>query len=146
VRIHGRNGKTLKNHWKEGPTSYLGVCVPNFPNLFMITGPNGPFTNIPPTIETHVEFITKAIKLAEQNKRVVEATQEAENGWSETCEQLAVNSLFKVTDSWVGLPIQVRHQFTDRLGLWREHTRQETCTHVLLRRSTELPRKAEGGG
>ena len=101
VRIHGRSGETLKDHWKEGPTSYLGVCVPNFPNLFMITGPNGPFTNIPPTIETHVVFITDAIKQAERNKRVVEATLEAEKGWSETCEQLAANSLFKVTDSWV---------------------------------------------
>lgn len=103
VRIHGREGETLKDHWKEGPTSYLGVCVPNFPNLFMITGPNGPFTNIPPTIETHVEFITQAIKQAEENRAVVEATLEAEKGWSETCEQLAANSLFKVTDSWVRL-------------------------------------------
>lgn len=101
VRIHGRNGETLKDHWKEGPTSYLGVCVPNFPNLFMITGPNGPFSNIPPAIETHVVFITDAIKQAERNKRVVEATPEAEKGWSETCEQLAANSLFKITDSWV---------------------------------------------
>ena len=39
LAINGRNG-TLKDAWDEpGPTSYLGVTVPNFPNLFMITGP-----------------------------------------------------------------------------------------------------------
>lgn len=38
VKIRGRNGESLKDHWADGPTSYLGVCVPNFPNMFMITG------------------------------------------------------------------------------------------------------------
>ena len=35
----------------------------------MITGPNGPFTNIPPTIETHVEFISDIIQNAESRAR-----------------------------------------------------------------------------
>lgn len=39
IAIHGRNGLSLKEAWEEsGPTSYLGVCVPDFPNLFTITG------------------------------------------------------------------------------------------------------------
>ena len=101
VRIHGRNGETLKDHWSGGPTSYLGVCVPGFPIMFMITGPNGPFTNIPPTIETHVEFITNAIKRAEESRAPVEAEKKAEDEWGEICEAIAANRLFKVTDSWV---------------------------------------------
>ena len=52
LAFKGRNGETLKDHWApHGPESYLGVAVANFPNFFLITGPNGPFTNIPPTIE-----------------------------------------------------------------------------------------------
>jgi cyclohexanone monooxygenase len=36
VAIHGHNRQTLKDAWEEsGPTSYLGVCQPGFPNLFM---------------------------------------------------------------------------------------------------------------
>ena len=42
LNIRGRGGITLKEHWKIGPTSYLGTTVPAFPNMFMITGPNGP--------------------------------------------------------------------------------------------------------
>ncbi len=47
VAIHGRDGVSLKDHWlPRGPTSYLGISVPQFPNLFMILGPNGPFCNL----------------------------------------------------------------------------------------------------
>ncbi|KAK4549536.1 hypothetical protein LTR36_006533 [Oleoguttula mirabilis] len=104
IAIHGRNGLSLKDAWEEsGPTSYLGICVPDFPNLFMITGPKGPFTNIPPAIEVQVEFIAEAIAQAEKARApLIEATHEAERGYSALCEQLAANSLFwKAEDNWI---------------------------------------------
>lgn len=46
MAIHGRNDVSLKDVWeKTGPTSVLGVSVPEFPNFFMLNGPKGPFTN-----------------------------------------------------------------------------------------------------
>ena len=38
MTIHGRDGISLSDFWSEGPTSYLGVAVPDFPNWFMISG------------------------------------------------------------------------------------------------------------
>lgn len=38
MTIHGRNGISLKDSWADGPTSYLGVAVPEFPNWLMISG------------------------------------------------------------------------------------------------------------
>ena len=38
VPFIGKKGETLKEHWKSGPTAYLGMAVAAFPNLFMITG------------------------------------------------------------------------------------------------------------
>jgi cation diffusion facilitator CzcD-associated flavoprotein CzcO len=72
----------VKESLKGRVGKHLGVCVPNFPNLFLITRPNRPFTNIPAplTIEMHVVFIMDAIEQAESNKRVAEATLEAEKG------------------------------------------------------------------
>jgi cation diffusion facilitator CzcD-associated flavoprotein CzcO len=110
VRIRGRAGKTLKQHWEPaGPTSYLGVFVPGFPNLCMITGPQGPFSNIPPAIELHVELISSMIERAEQSRRVaripgqdvIEALPEAEEDWIQQCERAAEGSLFKETASWI---------------------------------------------
>jgi cation diffusion facilitator CzcD-associated flavoprotein CzcO len=133
VAIQGRDGTNLREHWAEfGPTSYLGISVPKFPNLFMVLGPNGPFTNLPPTIETQVEFISEMIRVAEEgsikggvlncdaeNGRInrdsavdinsnayisshtIEATSEAELEWTELCDKVSANSLFRKTDSWI---------------------------------------------
>ncbi|KAJ0426196.1 hypothetical protein BJY00DRAFT_298280 [Aspergillus carlsbadensis] len=43
MRIEGRNGAALSDLWHEDgkyPSAYMGVAVPSFPSLFMITGPN----------------------------------------------------------------------------------------------------------
>lgn len=112
VAIRGRGGESLKDHWKEsGPESYFGVSVAGFPNLFTVCGPNGPFTNIPPTIETHVEFISDTIELAEKHNprndgqvvkgAVVEATLEAEKGWTAVCDEASKISLFRRVNSWI---------------------------------------------
>ncbi|EXJ72877.1 cyclohexanone monooxygenase [Cladophialophora psammophila CBS 110553] len=107
MHIHGIGGQSLKEHWTNGPSSYLGALVPGFPNLFMITGPQGPFCNIPPAIEAHVEFITKAVAKAEELRKestykgVIEAKPDAEKKWNQICEKEVEGSLFKETASWI---------------------------------------------
>lgn len=39
MRIAGRGGQTLREQWGDEPTAYLGITVPNFPNLFCLYGP-----------------------------------------------------------------------------------------------------------
>lgn len=43
IDLVGRNGITLHEHWAEDAKAYLGILVPQFPNLFILYGPN---TNI----------------------------------------------------------------------------------------------------
>ncbi|KAH9207142.1 hypothetical protein DL95DRAFT_429251 [Leptodontidium sp. 2 PMI_412] len=104
IAIKGR-GETMKDHWADiGPTSYLGIMVPNFPNLFMIAGPNGPFANLPAVIETQVDIISDLIARVENNVKkygVIEAEKEAEDKWTKLCEELSAASLFRKVDSWV---------------------------------------------
>ncbi|AOJ05308.1 alpha/beta hydrolase [Burkholderia mayonis] len=40
MRIVGRAGVTLNDAWRRGARAYLGVAVPDFPNFFMLYGPN----------------------------------------------------------------------------------------------------------
>lgn len=37
--VIGRGGATLREQWGDEPTAYLGVSMPNFPNLFCLYGP-----------------------------------------------------------------------------------------------------------
>lgn len=128
IAIKGRNGETLQDHWKhQGATSYLGLSVPNFPNLFMILGPNGPFCNLPPAIETQVEFVSNIIQASEKRSKkaslsspltssstreinlegecskdpIIEATEAAEIDWTDLCDKISTDSLFRKTDSWI---------------------------------------------
>jgi cyclohexanone monooxygenase len=100
--LRGRGGKHIDKHWDEAPKSYLGLTTAGFPNMFMILGPNGPFTNLVPSIETQVEFIADVIRDAErQGGAVVEATHEAEDAWTATCNEIANMTLFPKVESWI---------------------------------------------
>lgn len=99
--IRGRHGETLKQHWKEQPTSYLGLAVSGFPNLFMILGPNSAFSNLPPSIETQVEWISELIRAAENDKALIEAAPDAENAWTAACKEIASYTLFPKVKSWI---------------------------------------------
>jgi 4-hydroxyacetophenone monooxygenase len=39
MEIVGRDGVVLSEQWGDEPTAYLGMTVPNFPNLFCLYGP-----------------------------------------------------------------------------------------------------------
>lgn len=43
--IAGRDGVKLADVWAERPSAYLSISIPDFPNLFMLNGPNGPVGN-----------------------------------------------------------------------------------------------------
>jgi cation diffusion facilitator CzcD-associated flavoprotein CzcO len=102
VDIRGRNGQGLRDHWADGPTSYLGVATTGFPNMFMILGPNGPFTNLPPTIETQVEWIADTIRhLASSEVGWLEVKPDVETAWTEICTDIADQTLFPKAASWI---------------------------------------------
>ncbi len=102
IDIRGRGGLTLREKWKDGPLGYLGMMEADFPNLFMILGPNGPFTNLPPSIETQVEWFSDLIAAAERKGlQSIEATQAAADEWVKLCETIANMTLFPKADSWI---------------------------------------------
>jgi cation diffusion facilitator CzcD-associated flavoprotein CzcO len=45
MAVTGRDGTRLADVWSERPSAYLSISIPDFPNLFMLNGPNGPVGN-----------------------------------------------------------------------------------------------------
>jgi len=100
--LRGRDGVSINEHWDRAPASYLGVATAGFPNMFMILGPNGPFVNLVPAIETQVNWICELIGAAERTGAgAVEATQAAEDSWTATCQEIAGYTLFPKAQSWI---------------------------------------------
>jgi cyclohexanone monooxygenase len=101
--IVGRNGIILRDQWKRGAKSYLGLGISNFPNLFTITGPGSPsvLSNMMPSIEQHVNWITDCIGwMIDNNKSVIESSLAAEEEWMELVNEIAGMTIFKSTESW----------------------------------------------
>ncbi len=103
IDIRGKGGVALKEKWAAGPRTYLGISTAGFPNMFMITGPGSPsvLSNMPVSIEQHVEWIADTISAMEvQGKHTIEAEADAEDAWVEHVNALAQPTLFMQADSW----------------------------------------------
>ncbi|KAK7420811.1 hypothetical protein QQX98_002615 [Neonectria punicea] len=131
INITGRHGKSIQKHWATGPTAYGAVACSGFPNMFIVSGPQGAFANFPVVIENEVDFITACILAAEKKDgSVIEVFAEAEQQWNDLCDELAEGSLFKTTASWIfGANVQGRKSSTQfyfgGLNKYREWTRKE---------------------
>jgi cyclohexanone monooxygenase len=103
IDIQGREGRKLKEKWADGPRTYLGVQSEGFPNLFMITGPGSPsvLSNMPVSIEQHVEWITDCITyMREHDVGRIEPAGESEEAWIEHVNQVANLTLYPLANSW----------------------------------------------
>jgi 4-hydroxyacetophenone monooxygenase len=65
IEVRGRSGQTLRDTWDDDDArAYLGITVPDFPNLFMVFGPNsqgghgGAFVG---TAEAQIRYILDAL-------------------------------------------------------------------------------------
>jgi cation diffusion facilitator CzcD-associated flavoprotein CzcO len=80
MRIIGRNGLTLEDAWSPRPVAYLSVSIPEFPNFFMLNGPNGPVGNFSliEVAELQLSYILQLVdRLKTGEARAIAATQSA---------------------------------------------------------------------
>ncbi len=103
IDIVGRGGEMLRDDWKDGPRTYLGLGIDGFPNLFVVSGPGAPavLANMVLHAEAHVNWIAAAIAhLDEHGYSGIEATPEAVESWIAECAQRAEATLFTKANSW----------------------------------------------
>ena len=81
--IRGSSGQTLREKWQTVSECIMGVCVADFPNMFVVTGPQAPFANLPTSIEQNVIWITHCIeKMEREGFDVFKPRAEAEKAWT----------------------------------------------------------------
>jgi cation diffusion facilitator CzcD-associated flavoprotein CzcO len=104
VDIRGVGGVSLKDKWRDGADTFLGLLNHGFPNMVMIAGPQSGSgsANFPRTIETAVEWTTKLFEHVFENDFArFEATVEAEQRWSAHVEKLYSAMLVRNAKGWV---------------------------------------------
>ena len=79
--------------FKKKLQTVYGITVPNFPNFFMIFGPQAPFANGPLVIDNTADWIGKTLSYMRTNGYDrFESTEKAAEKWSDH-----VNLLFEST-------------------------------------------------
>lgn len=103
LEVTGRNGIRLTDQWTNNdPRSYLGGTVPNFPNLFVTSGPNssaghGGGHNY--MTEVVVHYIVECLQLlTEQHAKSLEPTQEAQDEFLAQVDQEMQGSVWMNSD------------------------------------------------
>lgn len=98
-KVTGRRGADIAEQFGEFPKGYLGMTVENFPNLFLLMGPNSPTSHgsILPIMEWATRYIFQVIdKMQTENIKAIEpkseAVQEYYNHTHELMKRLAWSS------------------------------------------------------
>jgi len=103
IDFRGSRGLSLREKWTDGPITYLGVQIADFPNLVMLGGPHSASvaTNFPRAIETSVKWAAGLFSyMRGRGFTRVETTHEAEEAWTEQIKELYQRQLLRKAKSW----------------------------------------------
>lgn len=95
--VHGRGGQSLSEHWQAGMQAYDSIAVHDFPNMFIINGPNTSLghNSIVYIIESQVEYILGALDYAQVHGiTAMEPTKEAEDAYVDAIQQGASGTVW----------------------------------------------------
>jgi cation diffusion facilitator CzcD-associated flavoprotein CzcO len=102
IDFRGANGAVLKEKWRDGATSLVGMLVDDFPNMLMLLGPHTALGNIPRSIEFNVEWATDLLRyVGEHGITRFEATSGAVERWMDHVMDVARGLLSMEVDSWM---------------------------------------------
>ena len=124
LKIVGRDGKTLSDAWADGAHAFHGMCVPGFPNLFTIYGPNTNLghNSIIYILEGQVTHIADAARwLQEHPDGVLDVDADTEriydrqvqrqlqnSIWASGCQNWYQNAAGRIVNNWPGLALTYR--------------------------------------
>lgn len=87
--ITGRDGQTLREKWQsQGTKTFLGLHSKGFPNLFIISGPQGGggSFNFTDALDQHSDYVLWMLEtMRDRGAEVIDVTQDSEDAYAEHC-------------------------------------------------------------
>jgi cation diffusion facilitator CzcD-associated flavoprotein CzcO len=81
LQVFGRGGRDLHEKWRDGAFAFLGTAVPEFPNLYLLYGPN---TNgAAPITYVHERQATYVVTNLKRMRRTGAKSVEVKSSWTE---------------------------------------------------------------
>jgi cation diffusion facilitator CzcD-associated flavoprotein CzcO len=142
MEVFGRGGRRLADAWARGAEAYLGISVPEFPNLFLLYGPNtnhGTGSAIE-LLEAQARYAAHAVEvLASGAAERLEVRREVHDAFQEELRERLDVSVWSRCSSWY---VTAEGRVTNNWpGTQREYT-DRTRELVLADYLTEAPERA----
>jgi cation diffusion facilitator CzcD-associated flavoprotein CzcO len=97
LNLKGKNGVALNDLWKDAPAAYLGCTVNEFPNLFMVIGPNTGLghSSMVYMIESQVAYIIDGLKKARaKNIKTLEVKKAVQDKFNAQLQAESKNTIW----------------------------------------------------
>jgi cation diffusion facilitator CzcD-associated flavoprotein CzcO len=97
MEVLGRGGVSLEKAWDPRPSAYLSISIPDFPNFYMLNGPNGPVGNysLIEVAELQLAYILQLVELLRTGEyREVAATREALADFDRARDEASKNTVW----------------------------------------------------
>jgi len=133
IDLRGLDGESIRDHWKDRLKTYLGMTVDNFPNLYIVYGPQGPtaLCNGPTCAEVQGAWVTSTIDYLRQNNITkFSPTTHATKTYGQHVEELTNATLIPKVDSfWTGANIPGKivgaYNYAGGLPTYRQEIKDE---------------------
>ncbi len=103
IQVTGAGGADLQTRWEQGAHAFLGLCVPDFPNLFVVYGPNTNLggSSIINMLEAASRAITTLLRHAEsQDAGSIAVSHEAEQRYDDEIQGRLSDSVWASCHNW----------------------------------------------
>ena len=103
IEVTGRGGADLGERWADGAHAYLGLSVPDFPNLFCMFGPNTNLggSSIIAMLEAQADWIAQVVrKVADGDHAAYEVRREVSDAYDREMQRRLGDSIWSGCDSW----------------------------------------------
>jgi len=131
MNVYGREGRKLADAWSpEGARAYLGISVPDFPNLFLMYGPN---TNVGAgsiiyMLESQARYIRQIVQyLTARPGHALSARPAAEQSWDDWLQRRLQDTPWNFCSSWYrNASGRITNNWPGATALFRWKTRKFT--------------------
>jgi 4-hydroxyacetophenone monooxygenase len=102
MKVVGRGGVELHEHWDGDARAYLGITVPRFPNLFLLYGPNTNIVingSITYFSECEVHYVLGCLKLllSRPGRRALDVRPEVHDAYNRRIDEGNLNMVWGVS-------------------------------------------------
>ena len=99
IDVRGRSGRSLRDAWDgDDPRAYLGLTVPDFPNLFILYGPNtqaGHGGSLIRMVEIQLGYLMKLLhEMFRRSKVVVECRSDVHEDYNDRIDRAHQNMVW----------------------------------------------------